>query len=492
MTEAGTMIRVRGSGVLLLLLLLSLHTSARRNIAPTAPPAERQLLTLLGGGLRHSLVLSTRTGNTGNECSLGDTGAAGTCTLLSECPAYHHLTSDLQRNLAFFRSRICRMTSENVLLCCPLASTRPPTVTNVGLRQPSFPPPSSGHSGVTGGRAPSTEHRPLGQPSRLPFQPTQSGFNPQPTQPSSNFPDRSVQSSFSPSLTTRPVLRPGGGTEGVLGVQGPTGDREPGALNTPDPTVLPEISFVIPPEAECGTRPNTSLTRNPGYWPWLVTLGRLQGEQFDPICSGALITSRHVLAAAHCLVDTRLATPTHVRLGSSHRARDLAIVNHVDAGYNNITSQNDIAIVTLSEVVIFNELVQPVCLPFRFEFDGFRYQNLDLVGMGPIITTGENRVQQLSQKNVNVAITGLDKCRRTFGAYKTGVFDHSKMCASGTSARDCMSDKGASVYFYDEDTTKKYFLVGLVSFAFGCTKPEEPGAYTRVGAHVQWLQQHMN
>lgn len=53
------------------------------------------------------------------------------------------------------------------------------------------------------------------------------------------------------------------------------------------------------------------------------------------------------------------------------------------------------------------------------------------------------------------------------------------------------TDNGAPMFFLDEDTTNRYFLVGIVSYGFGCQQPDLPGVYTRVGAFLDWIQKNL-
>ncbi|GBM56326.1 Proclotting enzyme, partial [Araneus ventricosus] len=96
-----------------------------------------------------------------------------------------------------------------------------------------------------------------------------------------------------------------------------------------------------------------------------------------PDCGGALVTDRHVITAAHCVVTGRGSTTMSpnqlsVRLG----AHDLRQSNEPDSvdipveavrrheQFNPRTYKNDIAVLRLRRPVQFSDHISPVCLPY--------------------------------------------------------------------------------------------------------------------------------
>ncbi|KAK8727569.1 hypothetical protein OTU49_009626 [Cherax quadricarinatus] len=505
------MVVALGMGMLLL-LVHSWHTiSGQSNVSHSPKTEDLVLFDLLGGKDTISLRVGVRTSTTPSVCFL-PRDTAGSCKLLSQCPMYQHLVADIKGNLEFFRSRICRMTAENVFLCCPLTPSSPQTGMGTVLRpsnirpqageslQPHSTPRPSAHRQETGTLA--TQHFPSestgASVQRPPVHTLQPSITIPVVRPPSSFPVPDISSSSIQHSPLLPSLIVGGAEpdrrisadagEPAVGGQAPDGQQGPGQTPGTD---------IIPPESECGSVAVVPTSTNPAAWPWIASLGRKVGSQFDSVCGGALITRRHVLAAAHCILDPRSSVPTHIRLGAYNRSndteapRDFTIAQYVDAGFNNTTFENDLAIITLSEDVTFTEHIKPVCLPLRFEYDGFRYQDLDLVGLGPVITTGEGRLRQITQQNIKLPIVGLDTCRRTYKTFRSLVFSHKHICAAGGTRDSCVTDKGAPVFFHDEDTTQKFFVVALVSYGYGCSQPDKPGMFTRVGAYLEWISQNI-
>ncbi|XP_054712012.1 proclotting enzyme-like [Uloborus diversus] len=238
-----------------------------------------------------------------------------------------------------------------------------------------------------------------------------------------------------------------------------------------------------------------------GSWPWMaVVFVQKRSGSMSPDCGGALVTNRHVITAAHCVVTGRGANTMEpnqlqVRLG----AHDLRINDEPGAvtvpvqsvrrheQYDQRTYRNDIAVLRLARPVEFTDKIAPVCLPY----DSLRDQDLTgktsyVIGFG---TTAFNGPSSDVLMEAGFNIQSQEMCRK---AYEKELNITRVYLCAGTadgSKDSCQGDSGGPLTTIGDKS--RFYLVGVVSFGKLCAQPGYPGVYTRVTEFLDWLARNL-
>merc|ERR1712038_1347418 len=238
-----------------------------------------------------------------------------------------------------------------------------------------------------------------------------------------------------------------------------------------------------PGSCTCGL-PNTSnrivggVETEANEYPWQVALVSAGGSH--PWCGGTLISSQHVLTAAHC---TAGSTPNSIAvLVGEHRIDDnsftrlslSAITDH--PGYNSGTLDNDFSILTLSSPVTFSNAVKPACLPSSTS--DYAGQVAVVSGWGTLSSGGN---QPTGLNDVSVTVQSNQDCNSAYG----GDITSNMICAADAGKDSCQGDSGGPMTVLEGG---RYSLVGVVSWGYGCANPSYPGVYARVTAQMDWIK----
>ncbi|XP_067896971.1 suppressor of tumorigenicity 14 protein-like [Heterodontus francisci] len=229
-----------------------------------------------------------------------------------------------------------------------------------------------------------------------------------------------------------------------------------------------------------------------GEWPWQVSL------HFDSLghtCGATLINTWWLLSASHCFHDVypykysdRQLWKVYIGAHSqaiSETAVEMRLIKRmiIHEQFNNITMDYDIALLELSEPVVYNNYIQPVCLPSALHvFPANRkcyitgWGLLQEDGQLPmILQKGEVRI--INQTTCNNFIGNILSSRMLCAGYLTGEVDA------------CEGDSGGPLAC--EEPSGKWFLAGIVSWGQGCGRYGHPGVYTRITKFQDWIQRNM-
>ncbi|KAF7246935.1 Transmembrane protease serine 12 [Varanus komodoensis] len=135
---------------------------------------------------------------------------------------------------------------------------------------------------------------------------------------------------------------------------------------------------------DCGTRPAVDKLKTGarivggyeaqlGAWPWQISLQIYRlgiGLRYLHVCGGSLINNNSVLTAAHCIKEKlkpeiwkAVIGLHHLYLHESHTVQSRVRAIMIHSKFNKKTLENDVALFKLSKPVIYNDYIQPICLP---------------------------------------------------------------------------------------------------------------------------------
>ncbi|KAJ6657237.1 hypothetical protein lerEdw1_002604 [Lerista edwardsae] len=244
-------------------------------------------------------------------------------------------------------------------------------------------------------------------------------------------------------------------------------------------------------DCDCGMRPAMQVaTRivggseaSRGEFPWQASL-RENDEHF---CGATILTAKWLVSAAHCFNEfqdpsTWTAHAGSIRLSGSDSGTAKASVGHIlkHPSYNTDTADYDVALLELTEPLVFTKYIQPVCLPATSHvfppgkkclISGWGYLKEDFLVKPEFLqkATVELLDQTLCASLYSNALTDRMVC----AGYLEGKVD------------SCQGDSGGPLVC--EEPSGRFFLAGIVSWGIGCAEAKRPGVYARVTKLRDWI-----
>ncbi|KAH1170978.1 hypothetical protein KIL84_006596, partial [Mauremys mutica] len=283
-----------------------------------------------------------------------------------------------------------------------------------------------------------------------------------------------------------------------------------------------------------------------GAWPWQVSVQRYGSH----ICGGSLISESWVVSAAHCFDPSVANSSYRVQLGENRIVSEAPtqmsssvkrVVPHPN--YNSSTFLADIALVELEKPIAFTASISPVCLldasvrvpagdacwvtgwgNIRPQASSSLAETLQELEVPTIDTTicnnlfrealqkpaGDNPIQEdmmcaghmegykgtaPTLQEVQVQLIDTAACNALYNINLAPNIGREPVkpdmiCAGyAEGQRDsCQGDSGGPLAC---DHNGTWFLMGIVSWGYGCGQPNHPGVYVRMVAYGEWIWEHI-
>ncbi|XP_072747521.1 mite allergen Der p 3-like [Anoplolepis gracilipes] len=219
----------------------------------------------------------------------------------------------------------------------------------------------------------------------------------------------------------------------------------------------------------------------PGEIPYQVSL---QTQNFFHFCGGSILSEYYVITAAHCVAEKRLAdmiivagTVSLIRSGVKRAIKQIISHKEYDP-YNSYI--NDIALLKLLAPLKPSRDIGFVTLPKQDE----------IIQQGTAArVSGFGRISESSSGSnfllkATVYITDQEYCKNIYNKILEYIYD-THICANdpNISRGSCKGDSGGPLIVNET-------LVGLVSWANGCSLTDYPTVHTRVSSYIDWIKKN--
>jgi len=246
--------------------------------------------------------------------------------------------------------------------------------------------------------------------------------------------------------------------------------------------LLAEHGTIVPKRGSVGTR---IVGGNPGLIediPYIVSLQELWLGQLWHICGGVIISATRALTAAHC-TEWFPEYPLYIRAGSTNSrqgGQSLRVESTVDhPAYDEYTLNNDISILHLAGTL---DLALPGIAAIALPAQGAGTAagtSSRVSGWGAFY---EDHAGTDFLHYVFVPVITNAQCSALYG----GPITAGMLCAGfPEGGRDaCQGDSGGPL-------TAGNQVIGLVSWGYGCARPNLPGVYARVSHYRDWIDSNV-
>ncbi|XP_049539050.1 phenoloxidase-activating factor 2-like [Anopheles darlingi] len=272
----------------------------------------------------------------------------------------------------------------------------------------------------------------------------------------------------------------------------------------------PSETTSIPPydERECGHRNINGIipdnVRNEhgeaefGEFPWMAAIYRRTTDlKLEYLCGGTLIEVGAVLTTASCIQRHRGQKHLlEVRLGEWDMSHEDEPIPSIDVGVQAIhihreyatNKVNDIAIIILSDTIELTHTVGVACLPDA------SVDSYDFVAAGWGEVPKHIDPTELSQtvlKKDNLPVIDHKTCEQKLRSLQSPRYSlhNGRICAACSlpESSSFRNDAGSPYMVSIPGTEERYYVVGLSSSGYACSRSDMPTVLTKVSYHRTWI-----
>nr|XP_003705464.1 PREDICTED: trypsin-7-like [Megachile rotundata] len=194
------------------------------------------------------------------------------------------------------------------------------------------------------------------------------------------------------------------------------------------------------------------------------------------ICGASVISAQWAITAAHCVGlpanrYTLRAGSSNKDWGTPYGVKEIV----VHSNYSSTTTDYDVALLKINGTFKFSRVIQPVSMAGVAPKAGVL---VNVTGWGAVREGGQTSSRLM---RITVPIVNTTTCEK---AYRfLNPITPRMLCAGYTEGGkdSCQGDSGGPL-------AANGVLYGIVSWGYGCAKPQYPGVYTNVANVRFWIK----